>query len=142
MTSIQPRRPQLVLVPGLLCDASVWRPQVEAFGGDADIHVPELTTFRSIEAMAERVLATAPDRFSLCGHSMGGRVALEIVRRAPGRVERLALLDTGVHAMREGEVETRMALVNLAPFAPRACTRSPKSGFRRWCTSIVPATAL
>ena len=52
----------------------------------------------SLGAMAERVLAAAPATFALAGHSMGGRVALEIVRRAPERVERLALLDTGFRA--------------------------------------------
>jgi pimeloyl-ACP methyl ester carboxylesterase len=52
--------------------------------------------------MAERVLADAPPTFALAGHSMGGRVALEVVRRAPGRVERLALLDTGCRARPPG----------------------------------------
>ena len=107
-------RPALCLVPGLLCDAHVWGPQAAAFGGDYEIRIPELFAFRTIEAMAEHVLAQAPARFALCGHSMGGRVALEIVRRAPERVERLALLDTGTHPAQPDERAKRMALVELA----------------------------
>jgi pimeloyl-ACP methyl ester carboxylesterase len=64
--------------------------------------------------MARSVLETAPARFALAGHSMGARVALEVVRMAPGRVERLALLDTGMHPPREGEAASRGALVELA----------------------------
>ena len=69
--------------------------------------------------MAERVLADAPPTFALAGHSMGGRVALEVVRRAPGRVERLALLDTGCRARPpgaagDGERAGRLALLASA----------------------------
>jgi len=53
--------------------------------------------------MAERVLAAAPPLFALAGHSMGGRVAVEIVRRAPERVQRLALLDTGYRPLPSGQ---------------------------------------
>jgi pimeloyl-ACP methyl ester carboxylesterase len=66
--------------------------------------VPVYHTLNSIEAMASHVLATAPtERFALAGHSMGGRVALEVIRQAPARVERLALLDTGFQCLAEGE---------------------------------------
>lgn len=64
--------------------------------------------------MAEEVLSAAPDQFALAGHSMGGRVALEIVRAAPERVERLALLNTGVHPPMPGEPQKRGKLVQLA----------------------------
>lgn len=99
----------LLLLPGLICDARIWSAQITAFRasrevlsiddgyGDAD----------SIGTMAERVLAVAPPRFALAGHSMGGRVALEVVRRAPERVERLALISTGVHMPRPNEAEGR-----------------------------------
>ncbi len=109
-----PRRLALCLVPGLLCDAHVWAPQCTALGVDYDIHIPELFAFRSIEDMAQHVLGEAPPRFALCGHSLGGRVALEIIRRAPQRVERLALLDTGTGPARPEERAKRMALVELA----------------------------
>src|SRR5690242_21898784 len=63
----------------------------------------------SLGAMAEAVLKTAPVSFALGGHSMGGRVALEILRRAPERVERLALLDTGYQPVATGEAGEREA---------------------------------
>ncbi len=64
--------------------------------------------------MARAALAMAPERFALAGHSMGGRVAVEIVRQAPHRVERLALLDTGMHDVKPGERGGRQILVDLA----------------------------
>jgi pimeloyl-ACP methyl ester carboxylesterase len=63
--------------------------------------------------MAQLALEAAPDRFSLVGHSMGARVALEVYRLAPARVERLALLDTGVHLPQPGEAEKRHALLHI-----------------------------
>ncbi|HWA90112.1 MAG TPA: alpha/beta hydrolase [Rhizomicrobium sp.] len=81
----------LVLLPGMLCDAAFWRAQIEAFG---DTQVIGFGTRDDFDAMAERVLAEAPARFALAGHSMGGRVALEVMRRAPERVARLALVAT------------------------------------------------
>ena len=93
----------LLLLPGLLCDADVWADQVLAIGPAVGCVVPCYHDLDSIAAMARRVLAHAPPRFALAGHSMGGRVALEVVRSAPERVERLALLDTGYEARQPGE---------------------------------------
>jgi pimeloyl-ACP methyl ester carboxylesterase len=64
--------------------------------------------------MAEHVLETAPERFAVAGHSMGGRVALELARSAPQRISGLALLNTGVHAVRDGEPQSRGRLLRLA----------------------------
>jgi pimeloyl-ACP methyl ester carboxylesterase len=104
----------LFLLPGLLCDGTVWAAQVERLARTHDVRVADFRAFDHITAMAESVLAGAPPAFSVAGHSMGARVALEIVRMAPGRVERLALLDTGTHARRPGEAEKRQILVDLA----------------------------
>jgi pimeloyl-ACP methyl ester carboxylesterase len=93
----------LVLVPGLMCDQTVWRHQVAALGAGRDIQVAEHALSDSLGAMAERILGAAGPRFALAGHSMGGRVALEVVARAPERVSRLALLDTGYEALAQGE---------------------------------------
>lgn len=109
----------LVLLPGLLCDAAAWAAQRDALPG-VDCQVPDYGTLDSLGAMAELVLAQQPaPRFSLAGHSMGARVALEIVRRAPQRVERLALLDTGVDPLAPGDAGAaertrRLALLALA----------------------------
>ena len=97
-------RPTLLLLPGLLCDEAAWAEQCADLAGIADCRVPVYRTLDRIEAMAAHVLATAPsERFALAGHSMGGRVALEVVRRAPERVLRLALLDTGYKALAAGD---------------------------------------
>ena len=108
------QRPAVVFLPGLLCDADIWRDQMAALAGDFEVFCPGLLDHASIEDMALEVLAQAPARFALCGHSMGGRVALEIVRRAPERVERLALLATGFHPARPGEADSRDALLRIA----------------------------
>ena len=110
----------LILLPGLMCDASVWAPQVEALSPQARCHVPDYGLRNSLTAMAQQVLNEAPEeRFALAGHSMGGRVALEVLRLAPQRVTHLALLDTGTHPRAAGaagdkERAGRMALLALA----------------------------
>jgi pimeloyl-ACP methyl ester carboxylesterase len=87
-------RVPLLLLPGLLCDARLWRDQVAGLEDIAAIQVPDLSLDDSVSAIAARVLAAAPPRFALAGLSMGGYVAFEILRQAPERVTRLALLDT------------------------------------------------
>ncbi|MBL6948155.1 MAG: alpha/beta fold hydrolase [Rhodospirillales bacterium] len=84
----------LILIPGLLCDAELWAHQTETLGDLAKMTVADVTQEDTISGMAERILATAPKHFSLAGLSMGGYVAQEIMRQAPDRVDRLALLDT------------------------------------------------
>lgn len=107
-------RPAVVLVAGLLCDETVWAVQRAALERDRAVFVPSLWGLDSIPGMARAVLDAAPPRFALAGHSLGARVALEVVRQAPERVERLALLDTGVHPVRPGEAEKRQELIDLA----------------------------
>lgn len=104
----------LYLLPGLLCDATVWRHQVEDLADIAEPRVPDYRDCDSITAMAERVLADAPASFAVAGHSMGGRVALELFRLAGERISRLALLDTATGPAAEHEEEKRMAWVSLA----------------------------
>lgn len=106
-------KPSLVLLCGLMCDARVWTPQREAFAATHDVLPINFLGLGSLTAMAEKVLAMAPPKFRLAGHSMGGRVAMEVFRLAPERIERLALLDTGVHPKVETEIAGRMKLVAL-----------------------------
>lgn len=109
-----------MLLPGLNCDAAVWAPQVSVLQGQARCVVPAWGLRDSLTAMAQQVLDEAPtERFSVAGHSMGGRVALEVMRLAPRRVERLALLSTGTHPLAAGEAGEkertgRMALLKIA----------------------------
>jgi len=109
-----PPKPVVYLLCGLLCDHTVWQHQIAGLADIADIRAIAFAEDDRIEAMAARVLADAPARFALAGHSMGARVALEVVRQAPERVQRLALLDTGIHTPRPGEREQRLRLVDLA----------------------------
>jgi len=109
----------LLLLPGLVCDRAVWAQLLPVLDGVADCRVADYGELASIPAMAERVLAAAPPRFALAGHSMGGRVALEIMRLAAARVERLAVLDSGFQARPGGtagllERDQRQALLALA----------------------------
>lgn len=101
----------LLMLPGLICDHRTFAAQVAAFPGA--IAFPGYGLSDTFADMARVVLAAAPPRFSLLGHSMGARVALEIVRTAPERIERLALVNTGVHGRRPGEAEKRLALRDL-----------------------------
>jgi len=88
----------LVLLPGLLCDEALWRRQIESLADIAEPQVADLTQADTLPAMATQVLAQAPARFALAGLSMGGYLAFEILRQAPTRVEKLALLDTSARA--------------------------------------------
>jgi pimeloyl-ACP methyl ester carboxylesterase len=98
---------QLVLLPGLVCDASVWEHARGTLGSRADIHVAHYGELASLGAMAEKVLGEMEGSFALAGHSMGGRIALEIFRRAPQRIRALALMDTGVQPLSAGEAGLR-----------------------------------
>ena len=104
----------LVLLPGLLCDARLWRHQVDHLGDLADPAVADVTRDASISQMARTVLDAAPERFALAGLSMGGYVALEIMRVAPARVARLALLDTSARADTPEQTDARRELIELS----------------------------
>jgi pimeloyl-ACP methyl ester carboxylesterase len=97
----------VVLVPGLMCDAAVWRHQIVGLSAGRDVQVAEHALSHTLGAMAERILDEAAPRFALAGHSMGGRVALEVVALAPERVSRLALLDSGYEALAQGAAGER-----------------------------------
>lgn len=111
---------QIVFLPGLLCDAAVWKQQQSGLASRAESFVAEYHDVDDLQAMASKVLRDAPyETFSLAGHSMGGRVALEVMRQAPGRVRRLALLDTGYEPIAMGdaaqlETAKRMKLLQVA----------------------------
>lgn len=90
----------------MMCDARLFLPQLVEFGRSRTVQIASLVGQTSIPAMAEDVLRHAPARFALCGLSMGGIVAMEMLRQAPDRIERLALLDTNPKA----ELEERKHL--------------------------------
>lgn len=84
----------LVLIPGLSCTAALYGPQWPALAPGRPVLVADHARDDNLAAITARLLEAAPERFALCGLSMGGYVALDIMRRAPERVTRLALLDT------------------------------------------------
>ena len=96
----------LVLLPGMMCDARLFAPQIAALSAQHDILVPRLVGADTVPGLATRILAQAPPRFALAGLSMGGIVAMEIMAQAPDRVMRLALMDTNPEAEAE-EIATR-----------------------------------
>lgn len=129
-------RPPLLMLPGLLCDQVAWA-ATAALLPQHDCRVPAWGMLDSIEAMARHVLASvAEPRFAVAGHSMGGRIALEVVRLAPERVTHLALLDTGYQALSEGEAAEKERAGRAALLA-----RAREAGMRAmgqvWATGMV-----
>ena len=109
-TSAEP----LVLVPGLLCTPELFAPQVAVIGRARPVVVADHTRGDRIETIAQDVLAVAPPRFALAGLSMGGYVAMAILRAAPGRVTRVALLDTSARPDVPERVADRRQLIEIA----------------------------
>lgn len=107
-------REQIVFMPGLLCDGSVFTHQIAALSRHADVKVADFLGQDSIEGMARQALGLFDGPVSLVGFSMGGRAALQAIRLQPERVRRLCLMDTGATPARENESETRKPLVDLA----------------------------
>ena len=107
-------RPVVYLLPGLMCDEAVWEGQRAALSPCAEIRIPDFRGFTSLREMAEAVLQEAPDKFSVVGHSMGGRVAFEMMALAGKRIARFAVMDTGVHPVQAGEAEKRGVLLQAA----------------------------
>lgn len=111
--------PALVLIPGLMCDDTVWRPLLDDLSPHCKPMMVNHPQLSSLPSMAQHILRSAPEQFLMAGHSMGGRVALEIYRQAPHRVLGASFMDTGFLPLPqgqagEGEVAKRQALVALA----------------------------
>ncbi len=106
----------LLFLPGLLCDARLFRDQVEALSPRIRCVVADLTHDDRLGAMADRALALLPDAApaAVCGLSMGGYVAFEMLRRAPQRVSRLALMDTSARPDTPEQLRRRRALLSLS----------------------------
>lgn len=104
----------LVLVPGVLCTKALWEPQMASLADIAEMTVGVHTRHDSIGGIAKAILAAAPQQFALAGLSMGGFVAFEILRQAPQRVTRLALLDTNARSDPPERTEQRRQMMQLA----------------------------
>ena len=106
-------RTPLVLLPGLLLDEALWQPQLKALADIAEMTVGDLSKDDSMAGMARSVLAAAPPRFALAGLSMGGYAAFEVMRQAPERVTRLALLDTSARPDTPAQTKERRAFIGM-----------------------------
>lgn len=105
----------LVLVPGLLCDARLWRPQIAALTGIADCWIADHARSDTMAGVAADLTRAAPfEQFALAGLSMGGYVALEVMRQAKDRVVKLALLDTSARADTPQQSQKRRDFISLA----------------------------
>jgi pimeloyl-ACP methyl ester carboxylesterase len=104
----------LVLLPGLLCDEVLWAAQIAALQDIASITVGDLTGAETMDEVARQILAAAPPRFALAGLSMGGYCSFAIMRLAPERVTRLALLDTSARADTPEQARRRRDFIRLA----------------------------
>ncbi len=104
----------LFLLPGLLCDRSLWLHQIETLSQAYDVRVADFSSGDSIEAFADHVLENAPERFSVAGLSMGGYVVFELLRRVPQRINRAALIDTSPYADLPEHSDYRRALMQKA----------------------------
>ncbi len=104
----------LLLVPGLLSDAAQWRPQIDGLKDIVESTVCDTTAQEDMESLARTLLREAPPRFALAGTSMGGYVAFEILRQAPERVTRLAILNSTARADTPTQQAKRRLLVGMA----------------------------
>jgi pimeloyl-ACP methyl ester carboxylesterase len=106
-------RPPVLMLAGQLLTAETWAPQIGVLARDFDLRFADHTRDEAIADMAERALAEAPERFDVVAHAMGGFVAFEVLRRAPGRVRSLALLATLASADGPAQAERRQGYVRL-----------------------------
>ena len=104
----------ILFVPGFTCTAALWAPQIEAFTLRFDCRVADHTRSDSMAGIARDILRDAPERYILCGLSMGGYLAFELMRQAPKRVTKLALLDTQATPESEQQRTNRAERVRIA----------------------------
>ena len=104
----------LIFLPGLLCDAALWQHQIKHLTSSRQCTVGDITGHDTVAALAAEILDKAPDRFALIALSMGGYVALEIMRRAPERVERLCLIDTSARPDAPEQQQKRRLLIAMS----------------------------
>jgi pimeloyl-ACP methyl ester carboxylesterase len=105
----------IVLIPGLLNTEDLWRDQIEGLTDLGNIQITtEQRDYDNIPEIADQILNRVPARFALAGLSMGGYVAFEILRQAPERVIRLALLDTSARPDTEEKAAQRQETIRVA----------------------------
>ncbi len=131
----------LILIPGLMCDHSVWSPLLPFLNKELEIHTADHGDSDSLTDMAQRILNTTPLLFDMAGHSMGGRVALEVYRLAPERVRRIALMNTGYLPLATGEAgeKERAGRMQLLAIAQSQSVRAMAT---QWVRNMVAPARL
>ena len=97
----------LLLVPGLICDDEIWAYPQKYLADIAKISILPMNEAVTMQSLAAAVLKNGPEEFAIAGFSMGGYVALEVLRQAPDRVTRIALLDTSSRVDSQEKIESR-----------------------------------
>lgn len=129
----------LVLIPGMMCDARLFGPQIDRLSSTRPILLAPINDHDTVAALASDILSWAPERIALAGLSMGGIVAMEMLRQAPARVERIALLDTNplpeldeVRVRREPQIskvmDGQLRAVMRDEMKPNYLTDGPRRG--------------
>ena len=133
--------PPLILIPGLMCDHSVWSPLLPLLPKELQTQIADHGDSDSLIDMAQRLLQNAPPLFDMAGHSMGGRVALEVYRLAPARVRRIALMNTGYLPLAVGEagVKERAGRMQLLAIAQ---TQGVRHMAAQWVKNMVAPARL
>ncbi len=131
----------LILIPGLMCDHSVWSPLLPFLNQEINTHIADHGDSDSLTDMAQRILNTTPLLFDMAGHSMGGRVALEVYRLAPERVRRIALMNTGYLPLATGEAgeKERAGRMQLLAIAQSQSVRAMAT---QWVRNMVAPARL
>lgn len=106
-------KPSLILIPGLLSDKIVWEHAVEHFSKSMSVIIADHTTQDNLTDMAADALALTDGPQMVVGHSLGARIALEMLRQAPERIDRVAFLDARTEPIQEGEPAIRQAVIDL-----------------------------
>lgn len=108
-------KPTLVLIPGLLCDSSVWQHQVAVLATHANIIIPDVTKLHAADAVIDFILGESQQPFYLAGHSMGGWLALELMRKHQQRVKKLCILASSASLDSIEKTRLRKKCLNLLP---------------------------
>lgn len=111
-------KPTLILIPGLLCDDAVWQPQITTLKHHANIIIPDINHYNNADDLIESIIAISPAQFYLAGHSMGGWLALELLRKYSNRVKKLCILATSAGLDSAKKMRFRRQCINLNATMP------------------------
>ena len=131
-------KPTVVLIPGLLSDRTVWEHQINTFKQYATVIVPELMQANTAEHLIENILSQCPKQFYLVGHSMGGWLAIEMMRHYSSRVHKLCILATSASLDSEEKIQMRKQFMQLFYTLPEDKVAQYLSQFYSYKPELVP----